>query len=102
MNVEKNGSALSRFQHWYKSMCNDDWEHTYGVCITNIDNPGWSLKIELIDTPIYEKKFKDLKVQRDDESDWIICSVFDGVFQGYGGPLNLEELIDIFLVWANE
>ena len=57
MNVEKNGSALSRFQHWYKSMCNDDWEHTYGVCITNIDNPGWSLKIELIDTPIYEKKF---------------------------------------------
>ncbi|HBU98859.1 MAG TPA: hypothetical protein DEF21_13285 [Thalassospira lucentensis] len=31
-------------------MRNDDWEHTYGIAIGNIDNPGWSLKVEFIGT----------------------------------------------------
>ena len=86
-------------QLWYQGMCNGDWEHTYGVCISNIDNPGWSLKVELVDTPLYEKQFEGVNFQREDENDWVICSVKNGVFQGYCGPLNLEELIGIFLAW---
>ena len=43
-------NLLERLPWWYTSMCNGDWEHTYGVFISNIDNPGWSLKVELKDT----------------------------------------------------
>lgn len=83
-------------------MCIGDWEHTYGITIETIDNPGWSLEVELADTPLYEKKFQDLKIQRDDEDDWVIVKVIDGNFIGYGGPQSLEELINIFLEWASD
>ena len=93
-------NLLGRLQAWYASMCNDDWEHTYGVFISNIDNPGWSLKVELKDTYLYDVAFKEIKIQRSDEDDWVLCKIIDGDFQGYGGPENLGELIGIFLKWA--
>ena len=42
--------SLAQLQQWYLSNCNGDWEHTYGVSIGTLDNPGWSLKIELTGT----------------------------------------------------
>jgi len=100
MTVNSELNLLKRLQNWYASMCNDDWEHTYGVFISNIDNPGWSLKVELKDTYLYDVKFKDIKIQRDDENDWVLCKVEEGDFQGYGGPENLSELLETFLSWA--
>lgn len=95
-------NLLERLQQWYTSMCNGDWEHTYGVFMSNIDNPGWSLKVELKDTYLYDVDFIDLKIQRTDENDWILCKIEKGNFQGYGGPSNLGELIGVFLRWAEE
>ncbi len=100
MNIEL--TLLKRLEDWYASMCNDDWEHTYGVFISNIDNPGWLLKVELKDTYLYGAEFKDVKIQRDDENNWVFCKVEEGNFQGYGGTCNLGELIEIFLEWAEE
>lgn len=100
MSLESN--TLERLQQWYASMCNDDWEHTYGVFISNIDNPGWSLKVELKDTYLHDVEFKELKIQRTDENDWILCKVEKGNFQGYGGPFNLGELIGVFLNRAED
>lgn len=93
---------LSRLQSWYWSMCNDCWEHTNGIFVSNIDNPGWSLKIELNDTYLCDAQFKDIQIQRSDENDWLNCKVENGCFQGYGGPFNLGELIQIFLTWAQQ
>ena len=100
--TQNNIDLLAKIQSWYASMCNDDWEHTYGIFISNIDNPGWSLKVELKDTYLYDVEFKKVHVQRDDKNDWVICSVKDGDFQGYGGPENLGELLRVFLDWAEE
>lgn len=41
---------------WYRSECNGDWEHAYGIQIDTIDNPGWSLKIDLLETSLEGKK----------------------------------------------
>jgi hypothetical protein len=30
---------------WYTKQCNGDWEHSYGIRIDTIDNPGWSLTL---------------------------------------------------------
>ena len=98
--MKKNLDLLTRLQNWYGSMCNGDWEHTYGVFINNVDNPGWRLKVEVIDTYLYKAPFDKVQVQREDEDDWIVCTAKDGEFKGSGGPNNLNEILEIFLNWA--
>ncbi len=93
-------SILQRLQHWYLEECNEDWEHTYGIKIDNIDNPGWVVTIDLLDTYLFGKDFKEVQIQREDENDWILCKVKNGKYEGIGGPLNLEEVLVIFLDWA--
>jgi Immunity protein 53 len=53
-------NALQELQQWYQSQCNGDWEHTYGVKIDTLDNPGWSVTIELADTYLYGRTFSIL------------------------------------------
>lgn len=100
--MSTDSKIIKRLGNWYASMCNDDWEHTYGVSIGNIDNPGWFLKVELQDTYLYEEYFAEIIIQREDEDDWVNCKVVEGMFQGFGGPINLEELLCIFLDWAEK
>ncbi|MCP5347672.1 MAG: immunity 53 family protein [Gammaproteobacteria bacterium] len=98
-------SILQELQEWYLSQCNEDWEHTYGVSIGTLDNPGWSLEVELTDTGLEDLEFKEQScgVGEDAESsgnDWMICKVKENIFIGYGGPRKLEEIIAVFLNWA--
>lgn len=93
-------ATLTRLQNWYAANCNGDWEHTYGVKIDNIDNPGWMLTVELTDTYLQDVEFSKVQIQRKDESDWIHCNTEESLFKGACGPHNLEELLLIFLEWA--
>lgn len=34
-------NALEWLTSWYKTQCNGDWEHSYGIEISTIDNPGF-------------------------------------------------------------
>ena len=95
-----NSAALERLERWYRSMTSGDWHETYGIFISNIDNPGWTLRVELSDTYLEEAAFESVKVKRDEEQDWVICRVSDLEFIGHGGPENLGELITRFLDWA--
>lgn len=92
-------NTLQDLQQWYRSHCDGDWEHGYGVKIDTLDNPGWSVTIELTDTELVDRPFTE--VQRlEHETDWIRCHVRDRKFEGYGGPLMLDEILTIFLSWA--
>lgn len=82
-------------QDWYKSQCDGFWEHSYGVTIDTLDNPGWKVKIDLYETDLEDFTFKKVEVERS-ENDWFHCKVTDNTFQGFGGPLNLEEILGIF------
>ena len=93
---------LDGLQDWYLSMCNGDWEHTYGIKIENIDNPGWAVTVELMDTPLYQVKFDAIEIQRAEENDWTLCRVEDGIFKGDCGPRNLKEVLRIFLEFASQ
>jgi Immunity protein 53 len=44
-------------QKWYQSQCNGDWEHSYGITIQTLDNPGWSLFVNLDGTMMEERSF---------------------------------------------
>ena len=97
--------SLARLQQWYLAQCDEDWEHSYGVRIETLDNPGWNLEIDLIDTPLEHKPFDPVHYGMFEEAEtsgneWIFCKVESGKFSAGGGPLKLNEIIDIFLRWA--
>jgi len=95
-------STLQRLQRWYKAQCDGDWEHSYGVTIGTVDNPGWRLEIDLTDTSLRYKSFTEVKSDYEHDTNWLACFLRDGKFQGACGPERLEEMVEIFLDWAEE
>ena len=100
---------LSQLMRWYYSHCDGEWEHSCGVRIDTLDNPGWLVKISLEGTMIDPKSIQDCRVYRD-EDDWFEYeAVHDPrmgglgrqhmgwCFQAFGGPHNLAEIIEHFL-----
>lgn len=92
-------NALHNIMNWYASQCNGDWEHNFGVKIDTLDNPGWAIEIDLNETNLANRVFDEVDIQRTDD-DWIYCIVVDEKLKGAGGVGNLEELLSIFLRWA--
>lgn len=98
-------TTIEALQEWYVSQCNEDWEHSYGVEIGTLDNPGWTLSIDLIDTDVEDVAFAEHsygvgKESEPDDQNWLICKVENHKFIGNCGPRLLEEMITIFLSWA--
>ena len=92
---------LQQLQKWYSSQCNQDWEHSFGVKIDTLDNPGWTLEIDLRETNLAERAFEAFsRGNSEDDADWISCKVETEKFIGAGGANNLTELLRIFLSWA--
>ena len=86
-------------QNWYLSNCDGDWEHNQNVLITTLDNPGWSIDINLEGTVMEDVEFEKLFTENS-EHDWFCCRVEQGKFLGDGGPLNLGDIIDVFRNWV--
>jgi hypothetical protein len=104
-------NLLPRLQRWYVSNCDGDWEHSWGVTITTLDNPGWHVKVNLEGTRMEGKAFNafehgvgyDLPEDPDNpEAAWIVCRVADNAFEAAGGPHQLAEIIATFLNWAEQ
>lgn len=89
-------ALMSRIEAWYKDRYDGDWEHSYGVSITTLDNPGWNVEIDLVETPWSHVTKRFLRNERTD-SDWVQFEVKDGKFAGSGGIANLSEILQIFL-----
>lgn len=52
-------SVLGDLQNFYAN-CNGDW-HLYGVRINTLDNPGWSVKIDLEETNLDGKHYQTVE-----------------------------------------
>ncbi|HEY0134050.1 MAG TPA: Imm53 family immunity protein, partial [Nannocystis sp.] len=59
--------VMRRLQTWYASMCDGDWEHRFGVRITTLDNPGWHVRIDILETGLEIDEFVAVRVDRSDE-----------------------------------
>ena len=90
--------VLERLERWYAAQCNGDWEHTYGITIETLDNPGWNFKVELRDSYLSGRIFKEIReLQSSDHREFFHCSVKDDAFTGACPPNRLREVISIFL-----
>ncbi|SRR5258708_36281531 len=90
--------SLSKLESWYASQCNGEWEHGYGVKIDTLDNPGWSLKIDLRGTKKQNSALDRITIERT-ETDWLQYWTEKKQFHLRCGTLNLSEAVDIFVKW---
>lgn len=92
-------TTITRLQAWYSAQCDGEWEEELGISVETLDNPGWSVSIDLVDTPLEHQAYQGLRLERSDH-DWITCRRNATQFEGFGGPTNLEEILEQFLMFA--
>ena len=92
---------LHYLEQWYRRQCDGDWEHSYGVELGTLDNPGWKLRIDLVGTDCEGRQVPRTKADRSDD-DW--CHVWsDGVrFEAAAGSANLSEMLSAFRSFSAE
>lgn len=95
----RDSSPITRLQAWFVAACDGDWEHGHGIRIETLDNPGWSLTVDLEGSDLEDSIFAPTQIDRSDR-DWVRCQREGVSFVAYGGPGNLEEMITRFLDWA--
>ena len=86
---------MNWLQKWYHSQCNGYTEHYYGINIKTIDNPGWSVKIDL---NITDTQFENVPWELHEltENNWIGYSIENNVFSGVGDSLKLNAILELF------
>lgn len=94
-------TVITLLQNWYAKHCDEDWEHSYGIKIDTLDNPGWILTIDLVDTELSEFSLPRTRVDRS-EADWIQFEISGRRYIACGGVYNLEEMMLQFLIFAGE
>jgi immunity protein 53 of polymorphic toxin system len=90
-------SIVEWLQAWYQRSCNGVWKHSYGIKIETLDNPGWHVQIDLTSS-VLENAELEMKSETTDD-DWLVCSIHDRQFHGYGDPGKLERIFEIFKEW---
>jgi hypothetical protein len=85
---------------WYAAQCDGDWEHQNGVAIGTLDNPGWSLTINLEGTPLEGRAFVAQEHDLMNDVSWWTCDVKGTNFEGRCGPRDLPAVLSAFRKWA--
>lgn len=77
---------MSELAKWFVEQCNGDWEHSYGIKIHTISNPGWFVEVDLSYTTA---EFLDEK-GKEGSIEW---QARLGVLCGFCGPFELDALL---------
>ena len=101
---------LTWLTEWYLAQCDEDWEQQSGITIDTLDNPGWSLSVDLDGTTLEGRAFsavydgvsaEEQPVQGGDgDVPWLVCRVDGTKFKAWGGPRDLGRMIQTFRSWA--
>ena len=97
--VSNSENVLDWLQNWYAAQCNEDWEHEWGVKIATLDNPGWTVTIDLEETDLEHHEYPRQDVNRSPH-DWVWAWTSEKTFHARCGPGNLTEALALFRSWA--
>ena len=99
MKLAQSPTSLQWLQDWYRLQCNETWEHEHGISISTLDNPGWSVVIDLVGTDLAGSDMSPYTSDPSD-TDWVFCKLEAGKFTAHGDPSKLDWIIDHFRTWA--
>jgi hypothetical protein len=97
----KDMDAIEFLQAWYRDQTNGEWEHARGVTIETLDNPGWRVTIDLVETPLEGASMKGVRREKSAQ-DWLVCEVERNQFRGDGDSRKLLAILQLFQSWAEE
>ena len=86
---------LKWLEDWYAARCNGDWEHGSGVNIGTLDNPGWTISINLEETE-WEDLIVDSELNEKSDTDWYYYKIENSVFLAGGDLTKLAFLLERF------
>ncbi|WP_066978499.1 Imm53 family immunity protein [Streptomyces sp. NRRL F-4489] len=89
---------MSAVTAWYASQCDGDWEHEHGIRIETLDNPGWSVEIDLEETGLSGITL-DRTAAADGDS-WIQAWSDGSAFHLRCGPADLGRALERFRDFA--
>lgn len=93
--MEDNTNIIDWLSNWFSLECNGDWEHENGISIITVDNPGWSITIDLRDTNIEHLEIINDVIEIS-VNDWYFYEVKNKKFRAGGDLTKLNFLISKF------
>jgi hypothetical protein len=97
--IREPANPLPLLQKWYLKQCDADWEHSFGIRISTLDNPGWRVEIDIAETRLDGQQFERYEENRG-EQDWMHCWLKKTTWHGAGDPKKLNVILLKFLDWA--
>lgn len=82
-------------QQWYQLQSIGKPEEEQLIHISTLDNPGWSLIVNLKNSAFENIIFNPIKIDRS-ENDWMYASIKNQKFEAYCGPNNFFEILKFF------
>ncbi|WP_329318173.1 Imm53 family immunity protein [Streptomyces sp. NBC_01262] len=67
--------------------------------IATLDNPGWTVGIDLTETDLEEHDYPHQEINRTAQ-DWVRAWTAEKTFRAACGPGNLAEALALFRTWA--
>ncbi|WP_393058438.1 Imm53 family immunity protein [Streptomyces sp. LN549] len=89
-------NLLARLEDWYASHCNGEWEHSSGIKIETIDNPGWLVSFDLSGTTA-EGCVLDRVVVETSQDCWLHYWSDGSVLHAASGPRFLQEALRVLI-----
>jgi hypothetical protein len=86
---------LTWLQEWYVAQCDGEWEFREGIKLLSVSNPGWSVEINVSNTPLEEASIPLTKFDRSAD-DWYSYLLEEALFVGSGDPAKLEVILEVF------
>ncbi len=86
---------LNWIENWFLAQCDGEWEHSFSIKIESLDNPGWSLRIDVAGTEI-QNLVIPYKLFEGTEGNWYGIKLENKIFEAFGDPLKLEFLLNEF------
>lgn len=105
-NVMRSDSLTSWLMQWYKSQCDGDWEHMFGMKIQSDEKANWTVKIDLCNTTMQWIEIPPVYINNG-LNDWMKVTEGkdeNGFFQfvGNGDSTKLIQIIEIFQILAQK
>ena len=95
---------------WYAQQRDGEWEHSFGVTINTLDNPGWEVVIDLGPSQIDKAKKERVicsigeppgaENQNEGGIAWMVCEIKASQFRGAGDPSKLTTILETFRDWT--
>ncbi|MBT8244748.1 MAG: hypothetical protein HKP48_07705 [Winogradskyella sp.] len=86
---------LNWIEDWLTQNCDGDWEKNEIIQITNIDNPGWEVEIDISKTSVANLEVKWI-LNEHSKLDWYGVKIENQKFTAAGDTRKLSFLLNLF------